>query len=280
MAYVVQDTATIPNIETYSFNPTCSFSSLFDVWQMMGKPFQLDEPQGLPSLEGCYDSELLNFITLQIDFLKSTSGTIINSCRSIEGTYIDLEVQVDKNKQIWAVGPLNTRAEDDGKNSNSQHKCLEWLDKQEPKSVLYVSFGTTTSLTNQQIKELAIGLEQSGQKFIWVLRDADKGDIFTGDVKRAEVLPGGYEERLKGVGLVMRDWAPQLEILAHQSTGGFMSHCGWNSCLESITMGVPIVAWPMHSDQPKNAFLVTDILKAEPTDFPKAMASATLDQAS
>ncbi|CAL5423242.1 unnamed protein product [Camellia sinensis] len=262
MAYVVQDTATIPNIETCSFNPTCTFSSLFDVWQMMGKPFQLDEPQGLPSVEGCYDSELLNFITLQIDFLKSTSGTIINSCRSIEGTYIDLEVQVDKNKQIWAVGPLNTRADNDGKNSNSQHKCLEWLDKQEPKSVLYVSFGTTTSLTNQQIKELAIGLEQSRQKFIWVLRDADKGDIFTGDVKRAEVLPEGYEERLKGVGLVVRDWAPQLEILAHQSTGGFMSHCGWNSCLESITMGVPIVAWPMHSDQPKNAFLLTDILKA------------------
>ncbi|KAI7998290.1 Zeatin O-glucosyltransferase [Camellia lanceoleosa] len=90
MAYVVQDTATIPNIETYSFNPTCTFSLLFDLWQMMGKPFQLDEPQGLPSVEGCYDSELLNFITLQIDFLKSTSGTIINSCRSIEATYTDL----------------------------------------------------------------------------------------------------------------------------------------------------------------------------------------------
>ncbi|KAL7194425.1 hypothetical protein ACSBR1_034776 [Camellia fascicularis] len=261
MAYVVQDTATIPNTETYSFNPTCTFSSFFDVWQMMGKPFQLDEPQELPSLEGCYNSEFLNFITLQIDFLKSTSGTIINSCRSIEGTYIDLEVQLHKNKQIWAVGPFNIGAVDDGKNSNNQHKCLEWLDKQDLKSVLYVSFGTTTSLTNQQIKELAIGLEQSGQKFIWVLRDADKGDIFSGDVKRAEVLPEGYEERLKGVGLVVRDWAPQLEILAHQSTGGFMSHCGWNSCLESITMGVPIVAWPMHSDQPKNAFLVTDILK-------------------
>ncbi|CAL5351909.1 unnamed protein product [Camellia sinensis] len=264
MAYVVQDTATIPNTETYAFNPVGTFTSFFNGWQMMGKPFQVDEPQGLPSDEGCVPSEIRSLLTLQTDFLKSTSGTIINSCRSIEGTYIDLwkEVQVDKNKQIWAVGPLNTGAVDNGRNSNSQHKCLEWLDKQDPKSVLYVSFGTTTSLTNQQIKELAIGLEQSGQKFIWVLRDADKGDIFSGDVKRAEVLPEGYEERLKGVGLVVRDWAPQLEILAHQSTGGFMSHCGWNSCLESITMGVPIVAWPMHSDQPKNAFLVTDILKA------------------
>ena len=104
-----------------------------------------------------------------------------------------------------------------------------------------------------------MGLEQSEQKFIWVSRDADKGDIFAGNVERAEALPEGYEERVKEVGLVVRDWAPQLEILAHQSTGWFMSPCGWNSCLESITVGVPIAAWPMHSDQPKNAVLVTDI---------------------
>ncbi|PSS33572.1 Zeatin O-xylosyltransferase [Actinidia chinensis var. chinensis] len=166
----------------------------------------------------------------------------------------------NKNKQIWAIGPLNTGTVYERRNSNSRHKCLEWLDKQAPKSVLYVSFGTTTSMTYEQIKELANGLEQSKHKFIWVLRDADKGDIFTGDVKRNQ-LPEGYEERVKEVGMVVRDWAPQVEILGHPSTGGFMSHCGWNSCLESITMGVPVAAWPMHSDQPKNAFLLIDILK-------------------
>ncbi|XP_028125392.1 zeatin O-glucosyltransferase-like [Camellia sinensis] len=78
---------------------------------------------------------------------------------------------------------------------------------------------------------------------------------------RAEALPEGYEKRVKRIGLVVRDWAPQLEILAQLSTGGFMSHCGWNSCLESITMGVPIAVWLMHLDQPKNTVLVTDILK-------------------
>uniref|UniRef100_M1DFL2 Glucosyltransferase n=1 Tax=Solanum tuberosum TaxID=4113 RepID=M1DFL2_SOLTU len=105
-----------------------------------------------------------------------------------------------------------------------------------------------------------MGLEQSKQKFIWVLRDADRGDIFKGEDRRVE-LPEGFEERLKDVGLVVREWAPQPEILAHSSTGGFMSHCGWNSCIESITMGVPIAAWPMHSDQPRNGFLVTEVLK-------------------
>ncbi|MFS7903975.1 putative trans-zeatin O-beta-D-glucosyltransferase [Helianthus anomalus] len=139
------------------------------------------------------------------------------------------------------------------------YRCLQWLDKQEQNTVIFVSFGTTTSLTKEQIIEIAIGLEKSEQKFIWVLREADRGDA-SKDYVTLE-LPKGYEDRLKGRGLVVREWAPQLEILAHQATGGFMSHCGWNSCMESISMGVPIVAWPMHSDQPTNSVLITNILK-------------------
>ncbi|KAM3281140.1 hypothetical protein P3S67_028160 [Capsicum chacoense] len=105
-----------------------------------------------------------------------------------------------------------------------------------------------------------MGLEQSKQRFLWVLRDADRGDVFTGEDRKIE-LPEGFEERVEEIGLVVREWAPQPEILAHSSTGGFMSHCGWNSCIESITMGVPIAAWPMHGDQPSNSFLVTEVLR-------------------
>lgn len=109
------------------------------------------------------------------------------------GTYIDLLVEKmnNRNKQVWAVGPLNLGTKSDKTESNSRHKCLEWLDKQVPKSVLYISFGTVTSMADEQIKELAIGLELSQQRFIWVLRDADKGDIFAEDVRRAH-LPEGY----------------------------------------------------------------------------------------
>ncbi|PSS33571.1 Zeatin O-glucosyltransferase [Actinidia chinensis var. chinensis] len=264
MAYVVQDIATLPNAESYDFQPTCAFSSFFDVWQLKGEPFlEEKEPEGLPSIEGCYTFKILNFIALQIDFLKFRAGSIYNSCRSIEGNYIDLDAKqhYNTNTQAWAIGPLNLGTAYERRNSNSQHKCMDWLDKQAPKSVLYVSFGTTTSMTDEQIKELAKGLEQSKQKFIWCLRDADRGDIFTGDVKIRNQLPEEYEDRVKEVGMVVRDWVPQVEILGHPSTVAFMSHCGWNSCLESITMGVPIAAWPMHSDQPKNAFLLIDILK-------------------
>jgi len=124
--------------------------------------------------------------------------------------------------------------------------------------VIYVSFGTTTSLSDEQIKELADGLERSHQKFIWVLRDADRGDIFAGETTaRKEKLAA---ERFQGRGMVVADWAPQLEVLAHRSTGGFLTHCGWNSCMESISMGVPMAAWPMHSDQPRNAHLVAKLL--------------------
>lgn len=127
--------------------------------------------------------------------------------------------------------------------------------------MMYVSFGTTTCFSEEQIKEVANGLEKSKQKFVWVVRDADKGDVFNHDGGSQLVLPKGFEERVKGIGLVVREWAPQLEILSHSSTGGFMSHCGWNSCMESISTGVPIAAWPMHSDQPRNRVLVTEVLK-------------------
>ncbi|KAI3984174.1 hypothetical protein MKX01_011128 [Papaver californicum] len=97
-----------------------------------------------------------------------------------------------------------------------------------------------TSVSDKQIEEIAFGLEKCKQRFVWELRDADRGDINSNQdqVRRIE-LPEGYEERVKGVGMIVRDWTPQLGILAHPSTGGFLSHCGWNSCMESISTDVP-----------------------------------------
>ncbi|KAA8518131.1 hypothetical protein F0562_015605 [Nyssa sinensis] len=208
------------------------------------------------------NAEFTKFINSQHDYMKFDSGRLYNTCQVMEGPYLDLlaREEMSRKKKQWAFGPFNPVTISDNKKSNHRHKCLKWLDKQGENSVICVSFGTTTSLTNEQIKELAVGLEQSRQKFIWVLRDADKGDVFAGEERRVE-LPKGYEERVKGKGIVVRDWAPQLEILGHPSTGGFMSHCGWNSCVESLSMGVPIAAWPMHSDQPNNTVLITKLLK-------------------
>lgn len=283
VASVVQDFVSFPNVESYAFRSISAFSSfLFFCDVIMGRPKSLNNNQNhdrhddvilqqkdIPTLEACFTEEFEKFMNYQQQFLKFSSGSLYNSSRVIEGKFLDLlekdSIFKRNNKKIiWAIGPLNPVVV---VNTDQERKfCLLWLDKQPPKSVLFVSFGTTTSLTNEQIKELAVGLERSGVKFIWALREADKGDIFTtgamkknGDDQRQ--LPKGYEERVKNRGIIVRDWAPQLEIIRHPSTGGFISHCGWNSCMESITNGVPIAAWPMHSDQPRNSVLITKVLK-------------------
>ncbi|CAJ1967615.1 unnamed protein product [Sphenostylis stenocarpa] len=262
MASVAHDTTNMLNVENYTFHSTCAFTIYVFIWEKMGRPsVEAMHALKLPSPEGCFPTQFLDFMIVQRDFRKFSDGNIYNTNREIDGHYIDLLEHISGGKKVWALGPFNPLAIEKKDSIGSRHSCMEWLDKQEPSSVIYVSFGTTTTWTEEQIQQIAIGLEQSKQKFIWVLRDADKGDIFDGNEAKRHELSNGFEERVKGLGLVVRDWAPQLEILSHTSTGGFMSHCGWNSCLESITMGVPIAAWPMHSDQPINAVLITEVLK-------------------
>ncbi|KAK6151310.1 hypothetical protein DH2020_013945 [Rehmannia glutinosa] len=259
MAVVVQDVTTIRNAESYAFNCISAFSQLsFIRQQLKEKPLSIQIPKELPSVEGCVPDDVQYLVDMQSEPLNYRAGDIDNTCRLIEAPYMDIleNKEISGNRKSWTIGPILPAT----LSSACQHKSLEWLDKHDPKSVIYVSFGTTVSLSDEQINEIASGLEKSKVKFLWVLRDADKGDVFDGHVRRAE-LPEGFEKRVEGVGIVVRDWAPQPLILAHPSTGGFMSHCGWNSCIESITMGVPIVAWPMHSDQPANTVLVTEILK-------------------
>ncbi|KAG5242636.1 hypothetical protein OIU78_003598 [Salix suchowensis] len=264
MGSVIQEARLLPNVESYIFRSVSAFLVSLNAWGLEGKIAEDNEffPRDIPSLEGCYTAEFSDFVASQFNNnQKVNSGCVYNTCKMVEGAYMDfLDRQTAKEGiKHWALGPFNPVTIPE--RSKTKRFCLDWLDKHARNSVIYVSFGTTTTLDDEQIKELAIGLRESKQSFVWVLRDADEGDVFNGKERRAEVLPEGYEDSVEGTGLVVRDWAPQLEILAHPATGGFMSHCGWNSCMESITMGVPIAAWPMHSDQPRNAVLITEILK-------------------
>ncbi|XP_019424870.1 PREDICTED: zeatin O-glucosyltransferase-like [Lupinus angustifolius] len=275
MACVVQDAIHIANCESYTFHSVSAFTMFLYFMDTMGKGKEKafvgknshDDYNNIipevPSLEGCFSTQFIDFITSQYEFHKFSKGSIYNTTRAIESPYMELIESIISTKTHWALGPFNPIVIEKKSYKGNKHFSIEWLDKKSPRSVIYVSFGTTTAFSDEQIRELSIGLEQSKQNFIWVLRDADKGDIFDVDEVRRVELPKGFEERVEheGVGLIIRDWAPQLEILSHPSIGGFMSHCGWNSCMESITMGVPIAAWPMHSDQPRNRVLVTQVLK-------------------
>lgn len=265
MGPVVQDVALFDNVEAYMFSSCSAFASFWYAYEATGRPI-LDQDlamilKELPTNEDCHSMDAWHFIaSIDVSCNKFSSGTIYDASRVIEPKYINLieqsQEQEDDGKKTWALGPFNPV-----EITHLKPKFIfDWLDKQAPNSVLYVSFGTTTSISNEQVQEIALGLERSQQKFIWVLRDADKGDIFEGEVRKIQ-LPEHFEERVGENGLVVVDWVPQLEILGHPATGGFLSHCGWNSCMETMTMGVPVAAWPMHSDQPRNAMLMTKVLK-------------------
>ncbi|XP_042054378.1 zeatin O-xylosyltransferase-like [Salvia splendens] len=260
MSYVVQDMASFPNVHCYLFRSFSCFCTC--AWEAQKWPDLPPAASGIlnqiPSVKGYYSKEFQDFLDLQFGANKVSCGEIINSCSEIEGLYLDLWAQGIYKKgglTLWAMGPFNPAKI----SRKSDHECLKWLNKQPQNSVIFISFGTTTTFSEEQMGEIAAGLERSKQRFIWVVRGADRGDIFTRNSQQ-QLLPEGFEERVKKRGIVVREWAPQMEILGHPSTGGFMSHCGWNSCLESITSGVPMATWPMHSDQPANAVLVARVI--------------------
>lgn len=139
-------------------------------------------------------------------------------------------------------------------------ECLAWLEEQPANSVVFVALGSGGTLSAEQLTELAWGLELSRQRFIWVVRtpnDANACAAFFdvgGEMNDPKsYLPERFIERTGGRGLVVPSWAPQVAVLQHRSTAAFLSHCGWNSVLESLAHGVPIIAWPLYSEQRMNA---------------------------
>ncbi|KAA8549332.1 hypothetical protein F0562_001016 [Nyssa sinensis] len=131
--------------------------------------------------------------------------------------------------------------------------CITWLDKQAPNSVIYVSLGSLASMDEKELAETAWGLANSDQPFLWVIRPASVAGS-----EWVELLPEGFKEAIGEKGLIVK-WAPQKDVLAHGAVGGFLSHCGWNSTLESISEGVPMICWPSFGDQMVNARYVSHV---------------------
>ncbi|KAK1369634.1 Glycosyltransferase [Heracleum sosnowskyi] len=187
-------------------------------------------------------------------------GVIVNSFYELEPDYADHYEDVLK-RRAWHVGPVSLcnrsdeeKAQRGKKAAIDKDECFKWLDTKKPNSVLYVCFGSGTKFPRNQLHEIAVGLEASGQQFIWVVRNGKNDEV-------EEWMSEGFEERTKGKGLIIRGWAPQVLILDHEAIGGFVTHCGWNSTLEGIAAGVPMVTWPSFAEQFYNEKLVTEILR-------------------
>lgn len=254
--------------ECYCFHVFPAFSVYYLACAVMGKPVLIHgEPAGdLPPVDKAFGPrQTLDYAREELGRKNCTHvGNLYNTCRAIEGQFLDLlgKEKVHNTDNHWPLGPFTPvpASSIPAREKSIANRYLEWLDKQPPKSVIYVAFGTTISFSDEQVNEIAVGLERSGHNFIWGLRYADRADHSEEDQGRPQ-LPEGFEQRIERRGIIIRGWTPQLEILKHPSTGGFLTHCGWNSCLESISMGVPMVTWPMHSEQPMNAILVSRVLR-------------------
>ncbi|XP_074379926.1 anthocyanidin 3-O-glucosyltransferase 2-like [Apium graveolens] len=191
--------------------------------------------------------------------LREAKAILVNTVRELEAHAIKALSDEENTPLIYHVGPIinftTGGATTDKERSEEDLVC--WLDCQPPLSVVYLCFGSTGSFDAEQVTEIAHALELSGKRFLWSLRrpsqEKEKMKPPTDYEDYNEVLPEGFLERTSGIGKVI-GWSPQVTILSHVSVGGFVSHCGWNSTLESIWYGVPMATWPLSAEQQINAF--------------------------
>ncbi|GFY88936.1 hypothetical protein Acr_06g0009280 [Actinidia rufa] len=146
MTFAVQDVVSISNVESYTFHSVSVFTVFLYFWEAMERSFAIDAEilKDLPTLEGCFNPNSEKFVYDQTDFLKHNSACLYNTSKVIESPYLNLlaKEQISDNQKQWAIGPINPVTVRSGCNHQG-HECLEWPDKQEPNSVIYVSFGTT-----------------------------------------------------------------------------------------------------------------------------------------
>jgi hydroquinone glucosyltransferase len=201
--------------------------------------------------------------------LRLATGILLNSWEDFEPGSLKAIREHPYYKQIPtpSVHPVGPLIKEDEPLTESGAECVTWLDKQPSDSVLFIALGSGGTLTTEQLTELTWGLELSQKRFVLVTRKPSDcsasgsffnvgDDVNVNDPKT--YLPEGFLERTKGVGLVLSSWAPQVAVLSHSSTGAFLSHCGWNSTLESVTHGVPMIAWPLYAEQRMNATMLTE----------------------
>ncbi|CAL9111067.1 unnamed protein product, partial [Musa textilis] len=179
------------------------------------------------------------------------SAIVLNTFDELESSVLNAMAAI--LPPLYTVGPLQLltsqipRSPLDAMGSNlwkEEPACLRWLQGKKPGSVVYVNFGSITVMTNQQLIEFAWGLANSGYEFLWIVRP----DLVKGE---SAVLPQEFTVETKERGL-LASWCPQEEVLAQPAVGGFLTHSGWNSTLESICSGVPMLSWPFFAEQQTN----------------------------
>lgn len=202
-------------------------------------------------------SAVFQFILNEFLAVTRSSGVILNTINELEAPCIT--PITNSCSRAYTIGPLHTLLNSQighcshlmsshGSLWKPQQSCMTWLDSQPSRSVLYVSFGSVMKTSTSQLLEFWNGLADSGYPFLWVVRV----DMLKEDGEDHQVLPKELRMGPQGKGYIV-DWAPQEEVLNHDAVGGFLTHGGWNSILESILAGIPMISWPHMGDQQINS---------------------------
>ncbi|KAL1542120.1 7-deoxyloganetic acid glucosyl transferase [Salvia divinorum] len=232
--------------------------------------------KGIPGMEGflrrrdlpsLFHADDVNDYLLQS--LAAATRQIVRAQAVIFNTFEDLEgpilsAMLEKLPRVYSIGPIHEQQKSRLVEKKSEasivagnlwpedRSCIDWLNVQPLRSVIYVSFGSITVVTREQLMEFWHGLVNSSRRFLWVMRP---DSITGGDQIPAELMEGTKEK-----GYLVK-WAPQEEVLNHPAVGGFLTHSGWNSTLESIVAGVPMICWPYFGDQTINSRFVSEVWK-------------------
>ncbi|XP_042008462.1 UDP-glucose flavonoid 3-O-glucosyltransferase 7-like [Salvia splendens] len=193
-------------------------------------------------LKATEDDPLLELIRKVLEADEAGFGIVVNTFHELEPAYAAHYLK--HTGKAWHIGPVSLIS---GGNGPESHDCTKWLGSRKPNSVVYVCFGSMAIVQKPQTDQIAAALEDTGQDFVWVVG------------KEAEV-DEKFEARTEGRGMVIRGWAPQVQILSHAAVGGFVTHCGWNSLMEGVAAGVPMVTWPLSAEQFFNEKLVVEVL--------------------
>ncbi|KAK8277575.1 hypothetical protein V6Z11_D10G281000 [Gossypium hirsutum] len=264
------------------------FSSIFDMIQAGELPIKGNQDldclitsvagmetflrfRDLPSFSQVSDVKdpLLQLMARETSKNFKANGLILNTYEELEGATLSQMRNKSKCPKIYTIGPLHehlkarladTNQTLSDRSSNSfrevDRSCISWLDKQPKGSVVYVSFGSIAVLPREKLMEFWFGLVNSGKRFLWVLRpeNVPRND------GECDGVPTELVEGTKERGYIV-DWAPQEDVLSHGAIGGFLTHSGWNSTLESVTAGVPMICWPCFGDQQLNSRFVEEVWK-------------------
>ncbi|KAM1061391.1 hypothetical protein ACFX2A_026427 [Malus domestica] len=172
-----------------------------------------------------------------VDSMSKDCSNLLTIGPTVPSTYLDNSIKDDKDYGLHLF--------------KSDSTCTDWLNTKPAGSVVYVAFGSMANLSDKQMEELAFGLKESGVHFLWVVRASEE----------AKLPPKFVQETSNGgKGLVVK-WSPQLEVLSHAAVGCFFTHGGWNSTIEALSLGVPMIAMPQWTDQPTNSKLVEAVWK-------------------